>query len=658
MEALMKVKNLTEYHGKSGTGINWKLYEVISGRLLVNPNLKILHLSFKKASRERAINELPEGMTCHTVTSYCYQSLKANNLLPTEFLNIANYDDLESEENNLPPEAFDKLYTECLKLSKNERKMYIGNIDLIILNGYQDFTIYQKEIIQLIPIKKTTDLIITGEKIHTIYKFLNKIKRKIIVEDNFDKIKEEYIAESYSIEELTRNDRSDGRIVKFLNHTIRQLFPSSSLYDEPDDNGEKPTVSFLQGPLHIANDIVKKLKHIPDSMKKIYLVGRHKGDYELIKLFLPEKVIERLEFCTIHKLAECDVLFFYGIKHLHYADEDEKNLFYTAISNVKKQLHLYETAPISEDERKLYTQDVCDLIVNQRKILQPYKQLKQLEGNRNFTLNKINMSMMDTITFKIAFKDLPFFRPLISNYKTDHKEQSKAIRRKTEDGFSYQISLFKKNKSFYFEFYDLNLLKKNRYDDYDMLRLIYNKILDFFDYRIDTKKVTIHRIDLQHTFKFNSEEDRAAFKHEILEQLKILEILEEKRLKKKTSDHNKYKVCPYTLEDGTEGAIYINHHSNKYNSLTMVIYDASEKTNENKTNIKYTLKVEVRLRGTPAIAQYAFARNPSLYSLLNMKRDLFEYLSSMYKSLFGRLVGEEKVGGILTNLIKKNWNKK
>ena len=655
----MKVRNLIEIHGKSGTGINKKLYEIIGKRLQENPYQNILHLSFKKVSREKAINELQDEVICHTVTSYCYGSCRVNNCLPAEFQNIVNHNDLHAEENTLPPEAFDKLHTECKKLTEFERRMFIGNIDLIILNGYQDFTIYQKEIVRLLPIKEITDLIIVGDELRPIYKFLNKNKHKIIVENNFDKIREEYIAESYYSEELTKNERSDGRIVKFLNHTIRELFQNASLYDEPDEDGEKPMVSFLQSPRHVAKDMIKKLKHIP-STYKIYLVGRHESDYELIKLFLPEKIIDRIEICTIHKLveSECDVLFFYGIKHLFYSDKDEKNLFYAAVSNVKKLLHLYETAPISEEEKKFYTNTVCDLIVNQRKTKTPYKQLKELKVNRNFTVGKINMSMMDTITFKIAFKDLPFFRPLKNNFKTNSEKQPKAIRKMTEDGFSYQISLFKRDKSFYFEFYDLNLLKKNRYDDYDMLRLIYNKIIEFFDYRVNIKKLLIHRIDLQHTFKFDSEEEREAFKQEILEQLKILEMLEEKRLKKLKSNHNKYKVCPYTLEDGTEETLYLNHHTNKYNSLTMVIYDASEKTNENKTNIKYTLKVELRLRGTPAISKYAFARNPSLYSLLYMKRDLSEYLSGMYKSLFGRLVGEEKVGGILTNLINRNWNKK
>ncbi len=653
----MIVRNLLEVHGKNGTGINWQIFEIISNRLQETSNLNILHLSFKKASRTKAINELPNEVLCHTVTSLCYHGLKTNDLLPPEFLDIVNKYNFEEEEENLPPEAFDKLYTGYKKLTDFERRKYIGDIDIIILNEYQNFTIFQKEIVHILPIRKTTDLIITGCTLSAIYGFLNTIKRKIVIEDNFDKIREEYIAESYSREELTKNDRADGRIIKFLNHCIGQLFPSSSLYDDTVDNGDKPKVSFLQGPLHVAKDIVKKVKLIP-STYKLCLVGRHKSDYELIKLFFPEKVIERIEICTIHKLPECDILFFYGIKHLFYADEEEKNLFFTAVSNVKKQLHLYETAPISEDERKFYIKDVCDLVVNQRKKLQPYKQFKELKDNRNFTLNKINMSMMDTITFKIAFKDLPFFRPLISNYKTDSEDQPKAISKKTEDGFSYQISLFKKDKSFFFEFYDLNFLKKNRYDDYEMLKLIRNKIIEFFDYRVNIKKIFIHRIDLQHTFKFNNEAEREAFKQEILKQLKVLEGFEEKRLKDLKSNHNKYKVCPYALKDGTEGSTYINHHANKYNSLTMVMYDAAEKENENKIHIKYTLKVEVRLRGTPAIAQYAFAKNPNLYSLLNMKKGLFEYLSGRYISLFGKVVGEEKVEGILTNKIKINWDNK
>jgi len=152
-----------------------------------------------------------------------------------------------------------------------------------------------------------------------------------------------------------------------------------------------------------------------------------------------------------------------------------------------------------------------------------------------------------------------------------------------------------------------NHLSRNNFTDMEKLQFCINEVLTFFDFRIPLSRIYIHRLDLCQYLNFHTKQDLQSYFIEelcpVLFQSNNISIRDDE--KKFYNSHLDIMNKHFSILHRT---LYINHHRNKCNGLTTVIYRPITKDNRNKVNIDSLLKIEIRGRGRVSGTEYSPCR--------------------------------------------------
>ena len=197
------MKNVKMLLAGPGTSKTTKIKEIVKNKLKTQPDSKILVLSFTNATVNDLLSELSEiginSKNCMTLHSFALQINHLKNeyiLAPeseekiikeiSELLNL----DFVQVCKLLECITFKQMISECVKFIRinpqysNEK---IGNLDLLVVDEFQDFNIEERELISVIS-DKSNETIILGDDDQCIYGFKDADSEEIIKLFNDEKI--------------------------------------------------------------------------------------------------------------------------------------------------------------------------------------------------------------------------------------------------------------------------------------------------------------------------------------------------------------------------------------------------------------------------------------------------------------------------------------
>lgn len=593
--------------GLAGTGKSYQITKRVNrlieeGALLEN---ELLLLSFNKELKTKAINREScyNKFNTHTIHSLAFRLLKRNDKLPEVF--IQKEVSIENIETNtttdLQQKDYNDLISQGLKLKDEEISGVFPDIKLIICDEYQDFREdYISFVKRLMGIYKSK-IIIAGDPFQNINLFQNK-KNDLKIKENFKNIKKDLGISDYTEIILNENHRSNPAIFKFINGMLLKCFDIENgyLYDikkKPHQNRyEKPIIRFFSTQQDEKGFIERMIKMYGKN-KNITILTRYKRE-QLIFEGIKQTLFDRksLTVSSIHKYKgnQADIIFLSGFNCEQEMSEDEKYILYTAISRAKRKLIITSAYPAFDLDR-IFDKETYTFTNSQRKLTKSNKQLKKIRTGGNFTLKKLGESNIDSLVLKVKAKDCPFPRYVKRGNVKQEKTSNKMIQ--SFNGVDVTIKMNHRHKIYYFEFLDLNLLKKSGYSDKGIISFCLNFIIVFFDYRIDTKKIQVHRLDLCRFIKFKDNRELDYFfdffncyiKDSHSKDIKDNEYrvngIDYKENEDKEFDWKKYKT------------LYINHNKNKSYGATTKVYFPFKKENKNVINIPGLLKLEFTLKG-------------------------------------------------------------
>lgn len=354
---------------------------------------KILCITFtKKASyelKERINNNLVDIFTFH---SFCYKYLKEYNILKDK--KIAFNLDKKFSKKNLLKISILKLKAKISKRKyfKNYNKflstnnlidfddlliLFLKNINLfninykyILVDEFQDTNLIQYEIIKKIT-KNYTKTIAVGDFDQSIYKFRganNQIINKYI---------NDYKAKTYI---LNYNYRSSKEIVETSNELINKNIYriEKKLKYTIKNNNTEIIYKNLNNYNEIYQDIInniKKLRTKNIDINKMAILSRNNKELIYLKNYFNNSIYFydlKPKILTIHqsKGLEFDYCFIIGLEdgnlpsriNNQYLDfEEERRLFYVAITRAKTKLFLYSSKydlNLNYKEKSIFLNDI------------------------------------------------------------------------------------------------------------------------------------------------------------------------------------------------------------------------------------------------------------------------------------------------------------
>ncbi|MFZ7131333.1 MAG: ATP-binding domain-containing protein [Eubacteriales bacterium] len=597
------IKEIITTEGNAGTGKTTSMYQTI--KEYIAHGFVCLYTCFNKYLKKKASNHLPQShiLLVSNIHSLCFRFLKALDKLPEKFQSIKDYS--ETDNSNLTGKDFDNLLKTFLSINTDSIKQTLHTLDHIFIDEAQDFSPLYFNVIKHLGNAFDITLHIYGDRNQRITKDFksNKPLEQCIFDSPelyFPNIK---ITKKY----LNQNHRTANEaILQFINGYLSQSYdnyPKELLYTNTigqlKNKYELPTIQFFSNKSK-EYERVKSLTSTFDSSLRIAILSRWKRDLKLYhdnKSFLGNNVT--INTINSFKGLEADIVFLVGFQAFSQDDIIEKNLFYTAASRACKKLYITSAYP-AFDLSKYFIKDSFKMIGKQTAITKPFKKLKDIKPNRNFSMQKFRDNIIDSISVKVTFKDAPFL-PYVQNSFIAGRDRKnygwQKIQVNNFEGVGYVIKNHHVHKSYSFEFFDLNILKKNNFTDKQVVQLISNIILEFFNYRLNLNQLKITRLDLYKLFKFNNELSRNTFLDEFATSISM-------SMNNSIKDHNNYtlehrKSILNTLQDST---VYINHSKTK--DITTVCYDPRNKVNQNKILSDNLFKIEQRLRGNALQRKY------------------------------------------------------
>jgi superfamily I DNA/RNA helicase len=176
--------------------------------------------------------------TVHTIHSFCFQVLKQLNKLPDVFIGNKRTD-LSEYPQHIQKQAFNKLISRFLILSKKELWSVIGNkYKMIAVSEYQDMTRDHIKVIKKIKeVSNGSYMIIEGDRFQYLYGYLNKI-RGVKIRENFKYLAVEFPDNTFKKKILRHNWRiKNPNILYLVNDFLKTKLNVTAeyLYDIPED---------------------------------------------------------------------------------------------------------------------------------------------------------------------------------------------------------------------------------------------------------------------------------------------------------------------------------------------------------------------------------------------------------------------------------------
>jgi len=226
-----------------------------------------------------------------------------------------------------------------LQQSSEMRNDIHNKYKYIFVDEFQDTSKDNFEFLTLLLRDNNTSLFMVGDDFQSIYGFRNANVEYII---NIN----DYLPET-DVKKLTMNYRSGKKIIKISNRFIRRNRFRSSKKIIPCRNikGNVLMHPVLRG--ECESDIVKKIICSSEADEEIAVVYRNNYQGDLLKEELGDSITNKAVFITMHasKGLEFNTVIITGISDKIIPDsgsdlEEERRLFYVAITRAKDNLHL------------------------------------------------------------------------------------------------------------------------------------------------------------------------------------------------------------------------------------------------------------------------------------------------------------------------------
>ncbi len=209
----------------------------------------------------------------------------------------------------------------------------------IFVDEFQDTSRDNFEFLNLLLQKKNPSLFMVGDDYQSIYGFRNANVEYII---NIKK----YFPDA-KINQLTHNYRSGKKIIRLSNRFIRRnRFRTSKIIKPCRDIKGKVQIHQVNSSVS-ESDIIKKILYASNDNDEVAVIYRNNYQGDLLKEELNNSISSKAVFLTMHasKGLEFDTVIVAGISDKIIPDrgsdlEEERRLFYVALTRAKDNLHL------------------------------------------------------------------------------------------------------------------------------------------------------------------------------------------------------------------------------------------------------------------------------------------------------------------------------
>jgi len=595
------IQKLIVNDSRGGTG---KSQEII--RLVINGKEQpTLYLAFNKFLRQKFQGDLKgfDEVKVHTIHSLCHKILHDLDVLPEGFRDVI---DLANKE-GLVEQDYKALITDFLLLKDKEIQSAIGELDNIYLDEYQDLSEELLKVVKrLVEIFDIKLLYIAGDKFQSIYNSKNKSNKSTYLEC----IPKYFGKEIDEIVSLKINYRVINRKLQ----ETQNRFILNEGNSEADTTKCSRSVYSAKPIFRICNHQEKELEFVEKTIKlhcrnkDVVILSAHKADLEIYKKHQKDlsESVKNLKISTIHsyKGLGSEIVFIVAFQFRDEMNNErgikQFNINYVGISRAKQKLFMSSSYPMNRNdvlEAFGNSVDIFDLQGVER--WKEYKKLRQPKELKSSIINRLNISNIDSIKFRVMGKNVPYFAYFKSNQVKDRNNSIHRFKRNRIvefRGLTVRISFHYAHKTYYFEFYDLNLLKKNGYTDLEIILFCRNFIRQFFDYRISDDRIDLFRIDLCKLYTMKEFENKCIAFGE--DELKVISIVDESGI----------IVSDIACSVKAGHSVYINFHKKRLHSIA--IYLPVKKMNSNRIPNRDIFKIEHRFY-TPEIV----GRNYALGSL-------------------------------------------
>jgi len=229
--------------------------------------------------------------------------------------------------------------TELLETYIDLREKITEKYKYLFVDEFQDTSENNFQLLSLLLPENNKNLFMVGDDYQSIYKFRHsKIEYIINIKNYFPDAK---------IHKLTMNYRSRKEIVTLANKFIRlNKFRTSKKIVSHKGSGGKIKYYRAINVNHEADIIAKIISSIDNNMS-IAVIYRNNYQGEFLKSKINNEQDKKLEFMTMHgsKGLEFDIVIIAGISDYIIPNrstdiEEERRLFYVALTRAKEELHL------------------------------------------------------------------------------------------------------------------------------------------------------------------------------------------------------------------------------------------------------------------------------------------------------------------------------
>lgn len=229
--------------------------------------------------------------------------------------------------------------TSLLSQADEIRKDVLKKYKYIFVDEFQDTSDDNFNFLSLLLCNKNPALFMVGDDYQSIYGFRNaRVEYIINITRYFPGV---------NVQKLTKNYRSGKKIIKLSNKFIRQNKFRTSKKIVSCRNIKGKIQAHQVQKKRMESEIIKEIISNSEKENDIAIIYRNNYQGELLKGELGDCISNRAEFLTMHasKGLEFDTVIIAGISDKIIPDktsdlEEERRLFYVAITRAKNELHL------------------------------------------------------------------------------------------------------------------------------------------------------------------------------------------------------------------------------------------------------------------------------------------------------------------------------
>ena len=189
------------------------------------------------------------------------------------------------------------------------------------------------------------------------------------------------------------------------------------------------------------------------------------------------------------------------------------------------------------------------------------------------------------------------------------------------DGIQTAVSYHTSHRYYEFTLSDTNLLHRSGFTDSHIIKLLTNRIMEYFEGRVGIDDIVVTRIDVYRLFDGTREIEELLSGTDWKEKGKVIAC----------RGKDRWREFRGEAELGRElrrGSIYVNLSSVRSKGITLAMYRPSLKVNENKICDRNLVKAELRMKGESLRRRYALGET-SVRSILEELREDEEFLRKM-----------------------------